>query len=91
MNIDTCAEDIDLDAFGIEHARCIDDRLVSALLGCAMDLGKDKNQRPACGCAESIDIDGHIYFTADRKVAPGEFVPVRATGVMDGELTGERV
>lgn len=41
--------------------------------------------------AESIDIDGHIYFTADRKVAPGEFVPVRATGVMDGELTGELV
>ena len=41
--------------------------------------------------AESIDIDGHIYFTADREVAPGEFVLVRATGVMDGELTGELV
>ena len=42
-------------------------------------------------CAESIDIDGHIYFTAERKILPGEFVPVRATGVMDGELTGELV
>ena len=39
--------------------------------------------------AESIDIDGHIYFTAGREVAAGEFVPVRANGVMDGELTGE--
>ena len=39
--------------------------------------------------AESIDIDGHIYFTAGREVLPGEFVSVRATGVMDGELTGE--
>ena len=41
--------------------------------------------------AESIDIDGHIYFSARRKILPGEFVPVRATGVMDGELTGELV
>ena len=39
--------------------------------------------------AESPDIDGHIYFTAERDIAAGEFVPVRVTGVMDGELTGE--
>jgi ribosomal protein S12 methylthiotransferase len=39
--------------------------------------------------AESPDIDGRIYFTAEREVADGEFVPVRITGSMDGELTGE--
>ena len=39
--------------------------------------------------AESPDIDGHIYFTASRDVREGEFVPVRITGSMDGELTGE--
>lgn len=39
--------------------------------------------------AESPDIDGKIYFTADREVAEGEFVPVRITGTMDGELTGQ--
>ena len=39
--------------------------------------------------AESPDIDGRIYFTAQREVADGEFVPVRITGSMDGELTGE--
>ncbi len=39
--------------------------------------------------AESPDIDGHIYFTAERTVNEGEFVPVRITGSMDGELTGE--
>ncbi len=39
--------------------------------------------------AESPDIDGHIYFTAEHKVEEGEFVPVRITGSMDGELTGE--
>jgi ribosomal protein S12 methylthiotransferase len=40
--------------------------------------------------AESADIDGQIYFTSDEPVHTGEFVPVRLTGVMDGELTGER-
>ena len=39
--------------------------------------------------AESPDIDGRIYFTADHEVEAGRFVPVRITGAMDGELTGE--
>ena len=39
--------------------------------------------------AESPDIDGRIWFDADREIAPGTFVTVRLTGVMDGELTGE--
>ena len=39
--------------------------------------------------AESPGIDGNIYFTAERDVQPGEFVPVRVTGIMDGDLTGE--
>ena len=41
--------------------------------------------------AESPEIDGRIYFTADEEVAPGTFVTVRFTGTMDGELTGEMV
>ena len=41
--------------------------------------------------AESIEIDGKIYFSSERDLSAGEFVPVRITGVMDGELTGEVV
>ena len=41
--------------------------------------------------AESPDIDGRIWFNADREVEPGTFVTVRLTGSMDGELTGELV
>ena len=41
--------------------------------------------------AESPDIDGRIYFTADDEVETGTFVQVRITGTMDGELTGELV
>ena len=40
--------------------------------------------------AESPDIDGHIYFTSEADVDPGDFVTVRITGTMDGELVGER-
>ena len=39
--------------------------------------------------AESVDIDGKIYFASYREIMAGEFVNVRLTGTMDGELTGE--
>lgn len=39
--------------------------------------------------AESVDIDGKIYFTSYREIMAGEFVNVRLIGTMDGELTGE--
>lgn len=38
--------------------------------------------------AESPDIDGRVWFTAERDVEPGEFVSVRIDGAEDGELTG---
>ena len=41
--------------------------------------------------AESVDIDGKIYFSAERDIMAGEFVNVCLTGTMDGELTGEAV
>jgi ribosomal protein S12 methylthiotransferase len=41
--------------------------------------------------AESVDIDGKIYFSSEREPEAGEFVRVRITGTMDGELTGEDV
>ena len=41
--------------------------------------------------AESPDIDGRVWFTAEKEVPAGTFVPVRLTGTMDGELTGETV
>jgi DNA repair photolyase len=56
LAIDACAEKIDLQKYGIEHARCIDDRLFSNLLCCRLDIEKDKTQRLECDCAASIDI-----------------------------------
>ena len=43
------------------------------------------------GYADSPEVDGHIYFTAEGPVEAGTFVRVRITGTMDGDLTGELV
>ncbi len=56
---DTCAEAMDLQELGIGHARCVDARLLGELLGCTLEAGKDKNPRPACGCAESVAIGAY--------------------------------
>lgn len=57
--MDTCAEDIDLSKFGIKHAHCIDKQRFERLGDYPLNIEKDKNQRPACGCAESIDIGAY--------------------------------
>lgn len=59
LKMDTCAESIDLQKYGVEHARCIDDRLFAALLNCPLKVEKDKNQRLECGCVESLDIGAY--------------------------------
>ena len=59
LMIDACAEEIDLHAYGIEKARCIDDRLFSKLLHSGLDIEKDKNQRTECGCVSSVDIGAY--------------------------------
>jgi len=56
LKMDTCAEDIELADPGITHAKCIDDSLISRIIGCPLKAEKDKNQRLACGCVASIDI-----------------------------------
>lgn len=59
LRVDTCAEGIELQRYGIEHARCIDDRLLEKLIQCPLNVKKDKNQRPECGCIESLDIGAY--------------------------------
>ena len=39
--------------------------------------------------ADSPDIDGKIWFSADRTVEPGQFVTVAVTDTCDGELIGD--
>lgn len=53
--IESCAEQIDLGRFGINHGKCIDDELIEKITGYKISAGKD-NQRNACGCIKCIDI-----------------------------------
>ena len=59
LRLSTCAEMVDLDEYGIMHNKCIDPERISKITGSEMNAGKDKNQRPECGCVESVDI-GHM-------------------------------
>ena len=56
MEIATCAEKLDLSDCGIAHSSCIDKTHVEEIVGYAIDVGKDKNQRAECGCVESVEV-----------------------------------
>lgn len=64
MSVDTCAEKINLQKYGIEHSRCVDSRIFERLNGCKLsrlktryeELAKDAAQRKECRCVDSIDI-----------------------------------
>jgi hypothetical protein len=59
LKIETCAENIDLSEFGIEHGRCVDPKLIEEISVHKIKETKDKNQRKACGCAASVDIGAY--------------------------------
>lgn len=56
MLIESCAEQIDLRGTGVLHGSCIDKGYIETLTDCKLSASKDKNQRKACGCIESIDV-----------------------------------
>ena len=59
LKLSACAETADFSRFGIGRARCIDPARIERLTGCAIRAGKDRNQRPECGCIESADIGAY--------------------------------
>ena len=56
LEIETCAEEINLEELNIQHGKCIDDKLIKRIIGCNLLINKDGNQRFECGCVQSIDI-----------------------------------
>ena len=56
MEIVSCAEEIDLQPFGILPGKCVDDRVIAEAFGIEVPRTKDPTQRKACGCVVSRDI-----------------------------------
>lgn len=56
IEIVSCAEEVDLQVYGIPPGRCVDDDLIRSLFGIEVDGRKDPAQRAACGCVASKDI-----------------------------------
>lgn len=59
MDTGSCAESIDLAECGIKHNCCIDKKLIEKIIGGRIKAGKDRNQRPECGCMESLEIGAY--------------------------------
>jgi len=56
MTLQACAQEQDWTGLGITAGKCIDDDLIRLLRGQDLSWRKDRNQRKACGCVQSVDI-----------------------------------
>jgi hypothetical protein len=61
VEVRACCEKTDLSMYGIKAASCIDQETVEKACGYPIKGKNDANQRPGCGCIQSIDIG--IYNT----------------------------
>ncbi len=78
----SCAEEADLEKYGIRHGKCIDDDLIAKITGLELKLRKDPNQRKLCGCVISKDIGAnntclfgckYCYATSNIKTFENNF------------------
>lgn len=57
INLQTCGEEIDLDAYGIDKGSCISVSLLEKLSGKKIKIPTRKSRQ--CGCIESVDIGAY--------------------------------
>jgi DNA repair photolyase len=59
LSLAACTEKDSYMEFSVLAASCIDQNRIERIVGYPLQLRKDANQRPDCGCAESIDIGAY--------------------------------
>jgi DNA repair photolyase len=78
LAIYSCAEPFDLQPFGIQAGKCIDNDYIQQVFGITVTAKKDQAQRLECGCVVSRDIGSYdsclhdciyCYATRDQKTA----------------------
>lgn len=105
MGMGSCAERIDLAQCGIGHNCCIDKELIERIIGCRLKAGRDKNQRTACGCVESVEVgtyntcgNGCLYCYANHSAESvrksrgkyDAFSPVLCDSIKEEDVVVER-
>ena len=75
LRLRTCCEELP----GLERVACIDRERIERILGCPLEVERDQNQRPGCGCVQSVDIgayssckNGCRYCYATRSFSEAE-------------------
>ncbi len=56
MEIQSCADELDLQRYGISPGKCVNEELLSNEFGLRLEVAKDACQRKKCNCAASKDI-----------------------------------
>ena len=59
ITLETCAQAFDYRKLGIRPAKCIDAQRLERSGGYSLQIKKDPNQRPDCGCAASVDMGAY--------------------------------
>lgn len=105
LRLFTCCESVDLSQYEIKHASCIDQGMIEEILNCKISAKKDANQRPFCGCIESVEIGTYdscphgcvyCYGTSSLKTVQKNMgchdpnSPVLIGGINDKAIIAER-
>jgi len=59
IELRSCCENTSLLKYGIKQAHCIDKSMIEKICGYPLGVKLEKNQRPGCACAQSIDIGAY--------------------------------
>ena len=80
MEIVSCAEELDLQHYGVRPGKCVDDDTILRVFGLEAPRLKDPGQRKACGCVASKDIGMYdsCLFGCQYCYATGSFERARA-------------
>ena len=101
LKLSSCAEKMDLCEYGIVHNCCIDKELIEKIVGCKLNVYKDKNQRTECGCVESVEIGAYntckngcayCYANHSKKSVEANYLKYDPTSpILCGRVEGDKV